>query len=152
MVLPMLRVCVEGAGTVRGEFDLEVAYSEEECRRGLMFRHNLDEGRGLLLRNPVRGGMSIWMKDTSLPLDVVFIGTGWRITTLVEDLLPFSESAHVSNGDAVAAIEFVAGTIRRAGIEVGDAVFKVEVSPPGADATGQPSGAGHSNPCDAAAH
>jgi uncharacterized membrane protein (UPF0127 family) len=152
MRLPMLRVVVEGTRTVRGEFDLEVAYSEEECRRGLMFRQSIGEGEGLLMRNPGHGAMSIWMRDTSLPLDAVFIGPDWRIRTVVEDMRPFSECAHVSNGDAVAAIEFVAGTIRRAGIEIGDAVFKVEVPPMEKDVTGEPSAGGQRHPCEVAEH
>jgi uncharacterized membrane protein (UPF0127 family) len=125
MDLPVICVSVEGERVIRGEFELEVAFNEEDCLRGLMFRQNLEDDRGLLLRNPAEGTMSIWMKDTTLSLDLVFIGPDWRITTLVENMRSLSEDAHVSNGEAVAAIEFTAGTIRKQGIMIGDGVYRI---------------------------
>ncbi len=103
-------------------FDIEVAETDEEKARGLMFRRTLAPNAGMLFPYEPAQEITMWMKNTYISLDMVFIradGTVLRVATGTE---PFSEKVIASGGDALAVLELIAGTAARIGVKPGDRV------------------------------
>ena len=104
-------------------FEVEMAVSEEQHRQGLMFRTSLSEESGMLfLYNPSQR-VSMWMKNTKIPLDMIFIAQGGRIVKIHETARP-GDTRPVSSGRPVRAVlEINAGLARELGIREGDQVI-----------------------------
>ncbi len=101
---------------------IEVAETLEEKSLGLMFRSSLADGQGMLF--PYQGPQEItmWMRNTLIPLDMVFIradGTVHRIEARTE---PLSERTIGSQGPVTAVLELAGGAAERFGLKVGDKV------------------------------
>ena len=98
---------------------LEVADTVAARARGLMFRKRLapDEGMLLLWKKPRR--VAIWMKNTYVPLDIVFIGPDWRIVRIHENARPLDLSLIPSRKPVRAVLEIHAGMARRLGLAPG---------------------------------
>lgn len=109
-------------GTGDRRFDVEVARSPEEQEQGLMFRKSLDPDGGMLfLMDPPRVA-SFWMKNTLIPLDMLFIRTDGTIAFLKSNATPYSREP-VSAGLPVAAVlELRGGRAAELGIQEGDRV------------------------------
>jgi uncharacterized membrane protein (UPF0127 family) len=108
---------------VRHPFVVEIANTPETRSRGLMFRRELPEGRGMLFEFGARESeISMWMKNTYIPLDMVFIRANGLISHIAENTTPFSEATISSNGPVKGVLEVIAGTARRLGIAAGDRV------------------------------
>ncbi len=103
-------------------FQVELAVTPEETARGLMFRKELPEGRGMLFDFKTDRPVSFWMKDTPLPLDIIFIRGDGRILRIAENTEPFSERLIPSGGPVRGVLEVIAGTARKLGIAPGDRV------------------------------
>lgn len=87
----------------RHVFQAEVAVSSSERRRGLMFREYLPVNHGMLFLYQPAQRVSIWMKNTLLPLDIIFIDTQGRITRIEHNAVPLS-TRPMSSGVAVRAV------------------------------------------------
>ena len=108
------------SGTHR--FTVEVAETPEQQAQGLMNRQSLAPDRGMIFpRNPP-GDASFWMKNTLIPLDMIFIRADGRIARIAENTTPLSEQTIPSGAPVKAVLEVVAGTTRRLGIAPGDRV------------------------------
>lgn len=103
-------------------FTVEVATAPEEQATGLMYRREMAPDAGMLFVYPAGSRITMWMKNTLIPLDMVFIGPTGRITHIVERTVPMSTELIGSNGPARAVLELNAGTASRLGIKVGDQV------------------------------
>jgi uncharacterized membrane protein (UPF0127 family) len=103
-------------------FSVEMAKTEEERRTGLMYRKSLPEGRGMLFDFSPEQNVSMWMKNTFISLDMIFIGSDGRILRIAENTVPQSEKIIPSGGPAKAVLEVIAGTARKYGIKPGDRV------------------------------
>ena len=103
-------------------FSVEMAKTEEERRTGLMYRKSLPEGRGMLFDFSPEQNVSMWMKNTFISLDMIFIGADGRILRIAENTVPQSEKIIPSGGPARAVLEVIAGTARKYGIKPGDRV------------------------------
>jgi uncharacterized protein len=103
-------------------FTVEVAVTEEERARGLMFRKELPEGRGMLFDFHREQEVGFWMKDTPLSLDIIFIRADGTIRRVAANTTPFSLDTIPSGGPVRAVLEVVAGTAKKLGIEPGDKV------------------------------
>ncbi len=103
-------------------FTVEVARTDEERRTGLMHRRHLPEGRGMLFDFSPPQEISMWMKNTYIPLDMIFIDADGRILRIAEDTEPESTRIISSRGPARAVLEVIAGTARKYGIAAGDRV------------------------------
>ena len=79
---------------------VELADTPEERARGLMFRHYLPEGEGMLFIFPEETRSSFWMKDTPISLDLVFIKEE-RIVDIIENAVPNSETGRKGDCDLV---------------------------------------------------
>ena len=110
--------------TASGEhrFDIEVAESGEDKSRGLMFRQSLADGAGMLFPYQPAQEITMWMKNTYISLDMVFIradGVVHRVATATE---PFSEAVIASGGDVTGVLESRAGIAAKIGLKAGDRV------------------------------
>jgi uncharacterized membrane protein (UPF0127 family) len=103
-------------------FSVEIATTEKEKETGLMFRKELPDGRGMLFDFSPEQEVSMWMKNTYIPLDMIFIGADGRILRIAENTQPLSTKIIPSRGPARAVLEVVAGTAKKYGIAPGDRV------------------------------
>jgi uncharacterized protein len=103
-------------------FAVEMASTPEEQAKGLMFRRHLPEGQGMLFDFHQEQPTSFWMKNTYVPLDMIFIRGDGRILRIAENTVPLSEALVTSGGPVRAVLEVNAGTARKLGIAPGDRV------------------------------
>jgi uncharacterized protein len=103
-------------------FTVELATTDAERTRGLMFRKELPEGHGMLFDFDQEQPVSFWMHNTYLSLDMIFITADGRILRIAENTEPMSDRLVPSGGPVRAVLEVVAGTARKLGISPGDRV------------------------------
>ena len=103
-------------------FTVEIAKTEQERATGLMYRKELAEGRGMLFDFSPEQPVSMWMKNTFIPLDMIFIRSDGRILRIAENTEPHSEKIISSGGLAKGVLEVIGGTARKYGIQPGDRV------------------------------
>lgn len=99
----------------------EVARTEAERERGLMFRKSLGETEGMLFVFEKDEHLTFWMKDTSLPLSIAFLSSEGKILE-IEDMQPYSLEQIRSRFSARYALEVAQGAFRRIGAKEGDVV------------------------------
>ncbi|MDI3560245.1 DUF192 domain-containing protein [Bradyrhizobium sp. Arg816] len=103
-------------------FSVEMATTEEEKQTGLMYRKELADGKGMLFDFKPEQEVSMWMKNTYVSLDMIFIRADGRILRIAENTEPLSTRIISSQGPARAVLEVVAGTAQKYGIRPGDRV------------------------------
>ncbi|MCK1723480.1 DUF192 domain-containing protein [Bradyrhizobium sp. 141] len=103
-------------------FSVEMATTEEEKQTGLMYRKELADGKGMLFDFNPEQEISMWMKNTYVSLDMIFIGANGRILRIAENTEPMSTKIISSRGPARAVLEVAAGTAQKYGIRPGDRV------------------------------
>jgi hypothetical protein len=103
-------------------FSVEIATTEEEKQTGLMHRKELADGKGMLFDFNPEQEVSMWMKNTYVSLDMIFIRADGRILRIAENTEPMSTKIISSKGPARAVLEVVAGTAQKYGIRAGDRV------------------------------
>lgn len=103
-------------------FAVEMAVTEAERAQGLMNRKSLPEGQGMLFDFHRDQEVGFWMKNTYIPLDMIFIRSDGRIMRIAENTEPLSERIVPSNGAVRAVLEVIGGTSRKLGIAPGDRV------------------------------
>ncbi|OLP55473.1 hypothetical protein BJF92_21880 [Rhizobium rhizosphaerae] len=103
-------------------FTVELALDEDQRAQGLMFRRAMAPEHGMLFDFGEVRRVMMWMKNTTLPLDMLFIGRNGRVETIRENAVPQSE-AIIDSGKPVAfVLELNAGTVSRLGLKPGDRV------------------------------
>lgn len=103
-------------------FDIEVMRSEAELEKGLMFRRQMDADKGMLFDFGAPQQVSMWMKNTYLPLDMVFIARNGAVVAVKQNAEPMSEAIISSGRPVTGVLELNAGTAKRIGLKVGDEV------------------------------
>ena len=103
-------------------FTVELASTSEERARGLMFRKALAPDAGMLFDFKELGPVAMWMKDTLIPLDMLFIARDGRIVRVAERTVPLSLTPIPSGEPVLAVLEVNSGTTARLGIKPGDRV------------------------------
>ncbi len=103
-------------------FSVELATTEQEKETGLMYRKELADGKGMLFDFSPEQEVSMWMKNTYISLDMIFIRGDGRILRIAENTEPLSERNIPSGGPVRAVLEVIAGTVRKLGIAPGDLV------------------------------
>lgn len=103
-------------------FEVELAITDEERATGLMFRRELAEGRGMLFDFKRDQAVAMWMKNTYVSLDMIFIRSDGRIAHIAENTTPLSEAIIASPFPVRGVLEVVAGTAKKLGIRPGDRV------------------------------
>ena len=104
-------------------FNVEVAKTIEERRIGLMYRKKLLNDEGMLFIFPREKIIQLWMKNTYIPLDVIFISENKVIVDIKKNMEKLSETIVKSKVKSRYALEFNAGLINRLDIEIGDKVL-----------------------------
>jgi uncharacterized membrane protein (UPF0127 family) len=103
-------------------FAVELALTPEQQAQGLMYRKELPEGQGMLFDFKREQEATFWMKNTYVPLDMIFIRADGRIHRIATNTTPLSEALVSSGGPVRAVLEVVAGTTKKLGIAAGDRV------------------------------
>lgn len=108
--------------TGRYPITVEVADTDQERSTGLMFRQSLGDNEGMIFLYPQDEVITMWMKNTYISLDMIFIRADGVIRHIASDTEPFSEQT-ISAGESVrAVIEMKAGSAKRLGMKAGDKV------------------------------
>ncbi len=102
--------------------NVEVADTEAKREQGLMFRRSLSDDQGMIFLFEREHEITMWMKNTYLPLDMVFIGNDWRIRHIAYDAEPFSTEVISSVRPASRVLEIGGGQAKKLGLAVGDNV------------------------------
>ncbi len=110
------------SGEIRHHFDVEIADESEERSRGLMFRDFLSPESGMLFIYPREQIASFWMKNTFIPLDMLFIADDGTILQIAPKTVPHSLEPVQSERPVRAVLEINGGQAEAMGIEVGDTV------------------------------
>ena len=98
------------------EFDIYLARNGDQQRRGLMFLRNLPATTGMLFIYPGEEMRSMWMKNTYIPLDMVFARADGSVSSVLHDVEPLTLTARLSREPVRFVLELNAGTARRLGI------------------------------------
>jgi len=106
----------------RHQFSVEVARNDGDRAQGLMFRRSMPPDRGMLFDFERVQPISMWMQNTYIPLDMLFIRADGTIARVAENAEPLSTRAIPSGEPVLAVLELNAGTARRLGIKAGDRV------------------------------
>ena len=102
-------------------FQVEVAATPAEQQKGLMFRTAMGPDEGMIFPNSPPEVRSFWMKNTVIPLDIIYIGPDRRILNIVRGE-PYSTASLPSTGPVINVLELVAGRSEQLGIKPGDRV------------------------------
>jgi uncharacterized membrane protein (UPF0127 family) len=103
-------------------FSVEVVDNDADRAKGLMFRKDLPEGKGMLFDFKHEQDVSFWMENTYIPLDMLFIRGDGRILRIAENTEPLSTRMIPSGGPVLAVLEVIGGTARKLGLAPGDRV------------------------------
>ena len=101
---------------------VELALKPEERQRGLMYRRDLGANAGMLFVFPQSADHSFWMKNTPLPLDMIFIGEDLRIAGIVANTVPFALVSRSIGVPSRYVLEVNGGFAERHGLQRGDRV------------------------------
>lgn len=110
------------AGGSTYKFNVEIADTVDERAKGLMYREHLGANEGMLFLYPVARPISFWMKNTPLPLDMLFIDVDGKVINIAGMTKPFDTSPISSEGSAIAVLEILGGAAEQLGIQPGDRV------------------------------
>jgi uncharacterized membrane protein (UPF0127 family) len=111
-------------------FQVELAMTPQEQETGLMFRKSVPAGTGMLFVFPTVQPEPFWMKNTLVPLDMVFINPDGTIRAIAENTVPFSLAPVDSGGPVLAVLELQGGITAKDTISVGDRVTAAQFTPP----------------------
>ena len=109
---------------------VEIADTPAKRNFGLMYRNSLPDRQGMLFLFPSEGPLSFWMKNTPLPLDIIYINAARTIVDIAANTTPFSETPLPSHGSAQFVLEVNAGFCQKYGILVGSQVTLPPVQSP----------------------
>ncbi|TVQ27978.1 MAG: DUF192 domain-containing protein [Wenzhouxiangella sp.] len=111
---------------VKGQrYFVEIADTDETRARGMMFRDELGENRGMLFIFSRDEPRSFWMRNTRIPLDIIYIDSQWQVVSIVHNARPCRARqcpSYPSTGPARYVLEVNAGHARRLGLQAGDSV------------------------------
>jgi uncharacterized membrane protein (UPF0127 family) len=101
-------------------FRIELARTPRERAKGLMFRRELAADAGMLFDFQREETIAMWMKNTYVSLDMIFLSRQGKVVSIAADATPLSEAVISSGQPAYAVLEVPAGTAHRIGAAVGD--------------------------------
>lgn len=104
-------------------FHVDLAVTPAQRSRGLMFRETMADDEGMLFLFAREAPRSFWMKNTYLPLDIIFLDRHGVIVSIFADARPLDQTSIPSGVPAAGVLEVLAGTSRRLGLEPGDRVI-----------------------------
>jgi uncharacterized protein len=120
---PKLETVEVVASRGRARFQVEIAATLAEQKRGLMFRKSLAPDRGMLFTYKRPQPAAYWMKNTLIPLDIIYIQPDGRILSIVRNARPHDETPLPSGGLVLGVLEIAGGRAAQLGILPGDRVL-----------------------------
>lgn len=120
--LPTETIHITTADGTHHTFTVEIADEAEERRIGMMGREHVAPDEGMLFLFFDNARRSFWMKDTYVPLDIIFIRANGRILNIAHETEPLSEASVPSAGPAVAVLELAGGRAAELGLAPGDMI------------------------------
>jgi uncharacterized membrane protein (UPF0127 family) len=119
--LRMIPLSVTANGRTH-QFRVELAESGQDQARGLMFRTEMGADEGMLFPYDPPRVLSFWMRNTVIPLDLIFIGPDRRVINVAANATPYSEDQIWSDAPAIAVLELNGGRAAELGIGPGASV------------------------------
>jgi uncharacterized protein len=110
-------------GKTISALDVEIADNDDQRMTGLMFRTNMKENQGMLFIFPYETEQSFWMKNTVLPLDMIFVNADLEIVKIHHNTTPYSEQSYSSGKPAQYVVEVNAGYCNKLNIIEGDKIL-----------------------------
>jgi len=107
--------------------DIEIPDTQEEKRTGLMYRHVMAPTEGMVFVNDMSRYHFFWMKNTYIPLDMIFVDGKRQIVKIEKNTIPLSERLIAVPKDAQYTIEVNAGFCDRHGITIGDSIQMAKI-------------------------
>lgn len=107
----------------RARFQVEIAATRAEQERGLMFRKALAPDRGMLFTYKRPQPAAFWMKNTLIPLDIIYIAPDGRILSIVRNARPHDETPLPAGGLILGVLEIAGGRAAQLGVLPGDRVL-----------------------------
>lgn len=114
---------------LKAKFCVEIASSSEERQRGLMFREELGLSDGMMFVYDQPQSVSFWMKNTSIPLDIIFADSNGFISKVFQNAVPFSQADIFGGHNVQYVIEINAGLTETLGIVTGNFIKNILVAP-----------------------
>ncbi len=105
-----------------GRFDIEIAETEYETQTGLMYRETMEENQGMLFIFDNMSMHSFYMKNTQIPLDIVYIDDNLKIVSFQKNAKPFDETGLSSGVPIKYVLEIKAGLSDKLGLKIGDSI------------------------------
>jgi len=119
--LQVIPLSVESGSGVHS-FRVEVAATQDAQTRGLMFRQEVKPDEGMIFPSEVPQFRSFWMRNTPIPLDIIFVGADRRIVNIAANATPYSLDSLRSDGPVILVLEIAGGRAEELGIAPGDKV------------------------------
>ena len=119
--LDQTSLCVTSNGKVHA-FTVEIARTSPQQARGLMFRNELADDKGMIFPFDETRMASFWMKNTFIPLDIIFVRTDGKIQNIAANTTPYSTDPVESTAPVAAVLELRGGLAAELGIKAGDTV------------------------------
>jgi len=117
-----LAVLSSETDSIKANFDIEIAETDYETETGLMYRKSMKKDRGMLFIQPTESLQYFYMKNTEIPLDIIYINSGMKIVSFQKNAEPFNENTLPSNAPAKYILEINAGLSDQLGLQVGDSI------------------------------
>lgn len=109
-------------GKTLSKIEIEIADDNLQRETGLMLRRNMDENKGMLFIFPTEEFQAFWMKNTIMPLDIMYVNSNKEIVKIYENAEPYSEKSLPSLKPAQFVVEVNAGYAKKYGIKEGDRI------------------------------
>lgn len=120
--LSQVELCITNAAGNVHRFTVEVAATPQQQAQGLMFRTQMDADAGMIFPFPAPRFASFWMKNTVIPLDIIFVRADGTIANIAAKTEPYSTVPVSSDGDVAAVLELNGGRAAELGITAGSRV------------------------------
>lgn len=107
-------------------FRVEIVESERDRSIGLMYREKLDASKGMLFLFPVEGRHAIWMRNTLIPLDIIWLDKDFKVVYIKENAEPCKDficGTLKPEKDAMYVLEINTGKTKELGLNIGDEMF-----------------------------
>lgn len=119
--LDQTTLCIASDTKTRA-FTVEIARTPVEQAKGMMFRTEMADDTGMIFPFPEPKPASFWMKNTVIPLDIIFIRPNGTIESISENTVPYSTDPVMSGEPVAAVLELRGGLTSEVGIKAGDKV------------------------------
>lgn len=102
--------------------DIEIADNDQKTAQGLMYRSSMPQNAGMLFLMPREDIQGFWMRNTYIPLDMIFVNSMMEIVTIHRNTTPMKENSYVSTAPALYVVEVNAGFCLKNNINKGDKI------------------------------